>query len=200
MERREEEDRKTTAQRDDEKEEGETEEEGAATGRGGNADEDDDEDSDGDEEQKNKDIDGSDDDDGDKDAAGMKKKTKQKGIGVTSCPDRKCVPGIIYLGHIPPRFRPKHLRNLLSVFGEIGRIFLQPEGSLCTNTHIYVYNTYTVYKHTHKYYYSTYTEKLSEPGSVCFIRTRDIKHREENVMIRLAAAGIKYTIIYISYI
>ncbi|XP_072224093.1 activator of basal transcription 1 [Leuresthes tenuis] len=45
----------------------------------------------------------------------------------TSCEDRKCVPGIIYLGHIPPRLRPKHLRNLLSAYGEIGRIFLQPE-------------------------------------------------------------------------
>ncbi|KAM4737602.1 activator of basal transcription 1 [Anableps anableps] len=41
--------------------------------------------------------------------------------------DRKCVPGIVYLGHIPPRLRPKHLRNLLSAYGEIGRIFLQPE-------------------------------------------------------------------------
>ncbi|XP_061470304.1 activator of basal transcription 1 [Rhineura floridana] len=40
---------------------------------------------------------------------------------------RKIVPGIIYLGHIPPRFRPRHVRNLLSVHGEVGRIFLQPE-------------------------------------------------------------------------
>ncbi|XP_051806026.1 activator of basal transcription 1 [Acanthochromis polyacanthus] len=54
---------------------------------------------------------------GDEDAAGMKRKSG----------DRKCVPGILYLGHIPPRLRPKHLRNLLSVYGEIGRIFLQPE-------------------------------------------------------------------------
>nr|XP_046253217.1 activator of basal transcription 1 [Scatophagus argus] len=99
MERREEEERKSTAQR--EEEEGD-EEEGAAGGRG-----------DGDDE------------DG-KDTAGMKK-TKQKGAEVTSGPDKKCVPGIIYLGHIPPRLRPKHLRNLLSPYGEIGRIFLQPE-------------------------------------------------------------------------
>ncbi|KAM6929190.1 activator of basal transcription 1 isoform 2-T2 [Lycodopsis pacificus] len=56
-----------------------------------------------------------------------KKTTKQRAVVFTSSPDRKCVPGIIYLGHIPPRLRPKHLRNLLSVFGEIGRIFLQPE-------------------------------------------------------------------------
>ncbi|XP_061590651.1 activator of basal transcription 1 [Cololabis saira] len=46
---------------------------------------------------------------------------------ITSCQDRKCIPGIIYLGHIPPKLRPKHLRNLLSVYGEIGRVFLQPE-------------------------------------------------------------------------
>ncbi|XP_015273606.1 PREDICTED: activator of basal transcription 1 [Gekko japonicus] len=40
---------------------------------------------------------------------------------------KKVVPGIIYLGHIPPRFRPRHVRNLLSGYGEVGRIFLQPE-------------------------------------------------------------------------
>ncbi|XP_053160038.1 activator of basal transcription 1 [Hemicordylus capensis] len=40
---------------------------------------------------------------------------------------KKMVPGIIYLGHIPPRFRPRHVRNLLSGYGEVGRIFLQPE-------------------------------------------------------------------------
>lgn len=45
-----------------------------------------------------------------------------------SCPGQKCIPGIIYLGHIPPRLRPKHLRNMLSSYGEVGRIFLQPEG------------------------------------------------------------------------
>ncbi|XP_040007739.1 activator of basal transcription 1 [Xiphias gladius] len=81
------------------------------------------------EEEKGADADMDDDDDDEKDdgdAAGMKK-TQQKDVGVTSCSNRKCVPGIIYLGHIPPRLRPKHLRNLLSVFGEIGRIFLQPE-------------------------------------------------------------------------
>ncbi|XP_017296946.1 activator of basal transcription 1 [Kryptolebias marmoratus] len=41
--------------------------------------------------------------------------------------ERKLDPGIIYLGHIPPMLRPKHLRNMLSAYGEIGRIFLQPE-------------------------------------------------------------------------
>uniref|UniRef100_A0A8D0H8X5 Activator of basal transcription 1 n=1 Tax=Sphenodon punctatus TaxID=8508 RepID=A0A8D0H8X5_SPHPU len=40
---------------------------------------------------------------------------------------KKVVPGILYLGHIPPGFRPGHVRNLLGVHGEVGRIFLQPE-------------------------------------------------------------------------
>ncbi|KAI3357044.1 hypothetical protein L3Q82_003688 [Scortum barcoo] len=122
MERNEEEERKTTAQIGEEKEEE------ASEWRG---------DEDGDEEQKTKDEDGgSDDDDEDnKNAAGMKM-TKQKSAAVTSCSDRKYVPGILYLGHIPPRFRPKHLRNLLSVYGEIGRIFLQPEGRSYTNSQV----------------------------------------------------------------
>ncbi|XP_065104213.1 activator of basal transcription 1 [Paramisgurnus dabryanus] len=42
-------------------------------------------------------------------------------------PKKKCIPGIVYLGHIPPKMRPKHVRNMLSVYGEIGRVFLQPE-------------------------------------------------------------------------
>ncbi|KAM8934377.1 activator of basal transcription 1 [Pelodytes ibericus] len=40
---------------------------------------------------------------------------------------KKIIPGIIYLGHIPPRLRPRHIRNMLSVHGEVGRIFLQAE-------------------------------------------------------------------------
>lgn len=99
MEKREEEEEmKTATQGEEEDEEPEDEEEGTAADRGD-----------------------------DEDADGRKKTTKQKGVGVTSCSDRKCVPGIIYLGHIPPRLRPKHLRNMLSVYGEIGRVFLQPE-------------------------------------------------------------------------
>ncbi|KAM9350907.1 activator of basal transcription 1 [Symphorus nematophorus] len=109
MERREEEEekRKTTAQ-----EEEEEEQQGATSQRRGD---DDDEDSGDDAEQKDKDG-------GDEDDGRIKKKMKPTGVGGTSC-----VPGIIYLGHIPPRLRPKHLRNLLSPYGEIGRIFLQPE-------------------------------------------------------------------------
>uniref|UniRef100_A0A673BDD2 Activator of basal transcription 1 n=1 Tax=Sphaeramia orbicularis TaxID=375764 RepID=A0A673BDD2_9TELE len=55
------------------------------------------------------------DDDGDEDAkTSLKKKPKLK---VGGAKDSKCIPGIIYLGHIPPRLH-------------IGRIFLQPEGSV----------------------------------------------------------------------
>ncbi|XP_043936632.1 activator of basal transcription 1 [Protopterus annectens] len=39
---------------------------------------------------------------------------------------KKSVPGIIYLGYIPPLMRPSHVRHLLSAHGEVGRIFLQP--------------------------------------------------------------------------
>ncbi|VFV25799.1 activator of basal transcription [Lynx pardinus] len=40
---------------------------------------------------------------------------------------KRVVPGIVYLGHLPPRFRPLHVRNLLSAYGEVGRVFFQPE-------------------------------------------------------------------------
>lgn len=46
----------------------------------------------------------------------------------TGGPKKRMVPGIVYLGHIPPRFRPLHVRNLLSAYGEVGRVFFQPEG------------------------------------------------------------------------
>ncbi|KAL4646287.1 activator of basal transcription 1 [Arapaima gigas] len=43
---------------------------------------------------------------------------------------KKTVPGILYLGHIPPRLRPSHVRTMLGAYGEIGRIFLQPEDKM----------------------------------------------------------------------
>ncbi|XP_073326477.1 activator of basal transcription 1 [Pagrus major] len=122
MERREEEEeeRKTAAEREEEEKEEEEERKTAA--------EREEEEEEEEEERKTAAEREEDDHDDNTDAARIKKKkNKQEGLGVASCPDRKCVPGIIYLGHIPPRFRPKHLRNLLSVYGEIGRIFLQPE-------------------------------------------------------------------------
>lgn len=124
MERREEdEDTKALAQTEDEEEQDEEE-------KREDGDFDDDE-----EEEEGAAADRRDDEDkdvGDKDAVEVKEeKKKVKNV----FQDRKCVPGIIYLGHIPPRFRPKQLRNLLSVYGEIGRIFLQPEGTSTTRIH-----------------------------------------------------------------
>ena len=37
-------------------------------------------------------------------------------------------PGIIYLSRIPPYMKPLKIRHIFSDFGEIGRVFLQPEG------------------------------------------------------------------------
>ncbi|XP_047414425.1 activator of basal transcription 1 [Sciurus carolinensis] len=45
----------------------------------------------------------------------------------TACSKKRVVPGIVYLGHVPPRFRPLHVRNLLSAYGEVGRVFFQAE-------------------------------------------------------------------------
>lgn len=45
-----------------------------------------------------------------------------------ACSRKRVVPGIVYLGHVPPRFRPLHVRNLLSAYGEVGRVFFQAEG------------------------------------------------------------------------
>ena len=39
-------------------------------------------------------------------------------------------PGIIYLSRIPPYMKPLKVRQIFSEFGEVGRVFLQPEGIL----------------------------------------------------------------------
>ncbi|XP_072536895.1 activator of basal transcription 1 [Salminus brasiliensis] len=68
--------------------------------------------------------DDNDDDDDDEDEEKLDNDSKGKTV---KGKEKKCVPGIVYLGHIPPRLRPKHVRNMLAVYGEIGRIFLQSE-------------------------------------------------------------------------
>uniref|UniRef100_H2YMQ4 Activator of basal transcription 1 n=1 Tax=Ciona savignyi TaxID=51511 RepID=H2YMQ4_CIOSA len=37
------------------------------------------------------------------------------------------VPGVIYISFLPPRMTPLHLRQIFEKYGEVGRIFLQPE-------------------------------------------------------------------------
>ena len=42
---------------------------------------------------------------------------------------KKITPGVVYLSRIPPFMRPCKVRHLLSQCGNIGRIYLQPEGN-----------------------------------------------------------------------
>uniref|UniRef100_UPI00358FD22E activator of basal transcription 1 n=1 Tax=Myxine glutinosa TaxID=7769 RepID=UPI00358FD22E len=41
--------------------------------------------------------------------------------------NKPIVPGVVYISYVPPRMRVKHVRHFLSPFGEMGRVFLQPE-------------------------------------------------------------------------
>lgn len=43
--------------------------------------------------------------------------------------EKKTVPGVVYLSRVPPYMKPHKLKHLLSPYGRIGRIFLQPEGT-----------------------------------------------------------------------
>ena len=36
--------------------------------------------------------------------------------------------GVIYISRIPPGMRPTKVRHIMSTYGEIGRVYLQPEG------------------------------------------------------------------------
>lgn len=40
---------------------------------------------------------------------------------------KKKIPGVVYLSYIPPKMNVKTVRSMLSKYGELGRIFLQPE-------------------------------------------------------------------------
>lgn len=37
--------------------------------------------------------------------------------------------GVIYISRIPPGMRPAKVRHLMSQYGEVGRVYLQPEGA-----------------------------------------------------------------------
>ena len=41
---------------------------------------------------------------------------------------KKTIPGIVYLSSVPPFMRPHKLKHLLSQYGAVGRVYLQPEG------------------------------------------------------------------------
>ena len=38
--------------------------------------------------------------------------------------------GVIYISRIPPGMQPAKVRHLLSQYGEVGRVYLQPEGGI----------------------------------------------------------------------
>ena len=41
--------------------------------------------------------------------------------------------GVVYISRIPPGMRPTKVRHLMSQYGEIGRVYLQPEGASFLN-------------------------------------------------------------------
>ena len=47
---------------------------------------------------------------------------------------KKLEPGIIYMSRIPTLMNVKKVRETLGVYGEIGKIFLQPDGKMGDNT------------------------------------------------------------------
>ncbi len=41
---------------------------------------------------------------------------------------RERTPGVVYLSRIPPFMKPHKLKHLLVPYGNVGRVYLQPEG------------------------------------------------------------------------
>ena len=40
------------------------------------------------------------------------------------------VPGLVYVSFLPPKMTPLHLKQIFSKYGELGRIYLQPDSKL----------------------------------------------------------------------
>jgi hypothetical protein len=40
----------------------------------------------------------------------------------------KSEPGVVYISRVPPYMKPAKVQHLLSLYGEVGRVFLTPEG------------------------------------------------------------------------
>ncbi|XP_078491666.1 activator of basal transcription 1 [Ciona intestinalis] len=43
------------------------------------------------------------------------------------CLKKGPIPGVIYISFLPPKMTPLHVRQIFEKYGEVGRIFLQPE-------------------------------------------------------------------------
>ncbi|XP_072883275.1 activator of basal transcription 1 isoform X1 [Hemitrygon akajei] len=50
---------------------------------------------------------------------------EEPGMAAEAAVQRRPIPGVIYLGYIPPGMELGLLRKMMSAFGEVGRIFLQ---------------------------------------------------------------------------
>eukprot|EP00820_Chromera_velia_P021604 Cvel_30106.t1-p1 / transcript=Cvel_30106.t1 / gene=Cvel_30106 / organism=Chromera_velia_CCMP2878 / gene_product=Pre-rRNA-processing protein esf2, putative / transcript_product=Pre-rRNA-processing protein esf2, putative / location=Cvel_scaffold4244:9559-10459(+) / protein_length=129 / sequence_SO=supercontig / SO=protein_coding / is_pseudo=false len=48
--------------------------------------------------------------------------------------ERENKSGVIYLSSIPPYMKPQHLRNVLSQYGQVGRIYMTPEDAAATQS------------------------------------------------------------------
>ena len=44
---------------------------------------------------------------------------------------KETTPGVVYMSRLPPFMKPAKIRNIFSQYGEVGRLFLQPEGENC---------------------------------------------------------------------
>ena len=42
---------------------------------------------------------------------------------------KETTPGVVYMSRLPPFMKPAKIRNIFSQYGEVGRLFLQPEGN-----------------------------------------------------------------------
>lgn len=62
-----------------------------------------------------------------KKSGGTKDKIKKKRYREDA--EREGKHGICYLSRVPPRMDPSHVRQILSQYGEIQRIYLAPEGN-----------------------------------------------------------------------
>ena len=58
-------------------------------------------------------------------------------------------PGVIYFSRLPPFMKPAKVRYIFSQYGEVGRLFLQPEGKdislnviLCLFIAMFIFNRF----------------------------------------------------------
>ena len=50
-------------------------------------------------------------------------------------------PGVVYMSRLPPFMKPAKIRNIFSQYGEVGRLFLQPEGKNFVNWTFVVFDS-----------------------------------------------------------